>query len=156
MQHPINLQTVEALSRRLHRIVEADDFVPDLLVGLSRGGLVPLAYLAGEACFNVQHILTLALCSYEGTQQGALTLLMPITAKNIAQFTNILIIDDLAETGATLIAAKQILQEQNTQATIKTAALYAKPMHAHLLPDYYVKNTNDWIVFPWEKQANAH
>jgi len=43
----------------------------------------------------------------------------------------------------------QFAQETSPDAIIKTAALFYKK-RAMFTPDYYVEETANWIVFPWE------
>jgi hypoxanthine phosphoribosyltransferase len=43
----------------------------------------------------------------------------------------------------------KLIKEALPNATIKTAVLFYKPK-SKIKPDYYVEETTDWIVFPWE------
>lgn len=52
----------------------------------------------------------------------------------------ILVVDDIADTGRTL-DGKQML--------FPTATLFYKP-RSIVKPTFYVRETTDWIVFPWE------
>ena len=51
----------------------------------------------------------------------------------------VLVVDDIADSGRTLMKYDDF----------KTATLYMKP-HSKTIPNLYVKETNDWICFPWE------
>ena len=72
---------------------------------------------------------------------------------------NILIVDDVADTGESLVEIKKFLKSKK-QKGMKVATIYIKPW-SKVLPDYYVSNTDAWIVFPWElyesiKLLSAH
>jgi len=57
----------------------------------------------------------------------------------------LLVVDDIVDSGRTMIDMLNGIEKL----TVKTASLYWKP-HSSFKPDYYVKQTSDWIVFPWE------
>jgi len=55
----------------------------------------------------------------------------------------ILIIDDLIDTGNTLLPYRE-------KSSVKIAVLYVK-QHAPFMPDYYIKRIpNEWVLFPYE------
>ena len=59
-----------------------------------------------------------------------------------------LLVDDIADSGRSLKLAKTHLQEQGAN-EIKTATLYKKPQSI-TTPDFYEKQTTNWVVFPWD------
>ena len=60
----------------------------------------------------------------------------------------VLVVDEVADTGASLKLVKLHVLEKGASA-VKMATLYFKPRSV-FKPDYFVKETNRWIVFPWE------
>lgn len=67
----------------------------------------------------------------------------------INEIEQILIVDDIADTGKTLQNLMYPIQYIKSNLRIKTATIYYKP-HSMIKPDFYLKETKDWIVFPWE------
>lgn len=66
--------------------------------------------------------------------------------------SHILLVDDIADTGVTLAKYAhqvQLYDAEKRKHKITTATLFYKP-HSEFKPDYYVDETNNWIVFPWE------
>jgi len=53
----------------------------------------------------------------------------------------VLVVDDIADTGKTLDGFQKIFP---------TATLFYKP-RSIVTPTFYIKETTNWIVFPWEK-----
>lgn len=149
-QVSVSPATVQEMSQALFHTIRADGFIPDLIVGVSRGGLAPLAYLAGDGMFSLRQAVTVSVQSYEKDHQGQLQLLFPIHFEDLEKYKSILIVDDLADSGKTFVFVTSLFKEKLKNATIKTAALYYKPSHSIFKPDYYVAETADWIVFPWE------
>jgi hypothetical protein len=63
---------------------------------------------------------------------------------------NILLVDDLVDGGYTMkLVKEQLLQNKNIK-EITTATIYKKPLTV-FVPDYFVEEVCDWIVFPYEK-----
>jgi hypoxanthine phosphoribosyltransferase len=58
----------------------------------------------------------------------------------------ILIIDDVIDTGDTIRAVKRRIKRTN----IGVAVIFKKPW-SRVQPDYYVAQTDRWVVFPWEE-----
>lgn len=56
----------------------------------------------------------------------------------------LLIVDDIADTGETLINLV------GYEGHVRVATMYWKP-HSDFKPDFFVRETSDWIVFPWER-----
>jgi hypoxanthine phosphoribosyltransferase len=60
----------------------------------------------------------------------------------------ILLVDDVVDTGKSAVLVKRHLSRQGAKET-KLLTLYYKPWSV-VKPDFYSKETSDWIVFPWE------
>lgn len=147
----IPAQEIGTMCEQLFKKINADTFSPDLIIGLSRGGLVPLGYLSGETMFDIRNVVTISVKSYEKSHQSSINLVFPLQKEVIQAANSILVVDDLVDSGKTLSFVMQLLKEQNPDAVIKTATLLYKPKYASFAPDYYVQETDEWIVFPWEQ-----
>lgn len=72
---------------------------------------------------------------------------------NITQFKNehpigkLLVVDDIVDTGRTFERFLEIAALKHIQ--FETAVLFYKP-HTEYVPTYYIRETMDWICFPWE------
>ncbi len=151
MNHAINYivptwnQIYEMLENQASKI-QKNNYKPDLLIAISRGGLVPARILSDLLEFPA--LTTIKIEFYLGVNktktQPAITqeLTVPVTNKNV------LLIDDVADTGESLILAKKHISEKGAK-EIKVATLYLKPK-SQTMPDYFEAQTNDWIVFPWD------
>ena len=45
------------------------------------------------------------------------------------------------------------MEKNNVNGNIKTSAIYYKPKYSCILPDYYLYDTDEWIVFPHELEG---
>lgn len=63
---------------------------------------------------------------------------------------NILIFDDVADSGESLVFTKNYLLKEGAK-EVKAATLFIKPWST-FTPDFYGANTDAWIIFPFEKR----
>lgn len=127
--------------------VRRSNYKPDLIVGISRGGWPPARVISdllenpNIANIKAEFYLDLGRTSEEPiiTQ----TISAPINGKKV------LLVDDVADTGKTLKLVHDKLIEDGAE-NVKVATLYYKPWSV-FRPDFYMVETNAWIVFPWER-----
>ena len=127
------------------RLAEAGPF--DLIVCITRGGLVPAAIVARE--LGIRVIETVCVTSYDHVTQGELRLLKTvapdIVARGGGRGAGVLVVDDLVDTGQTAKLVRAILPEAHF------AAVYAKPMGRPLVDTFITEVSQDtWIFFPWD------
>ena len=128
--------------------IQADKFDCDLIVGVSRGGWVPARVLSdlleNSSIANVRAEFYLGI--EESRKEPLITqpISVPVKGKNL------LVVDDVSDTGKSLSLVKSYLCEESA-AELRTAALYYKPWSI-LEPDYYIKKTRSWVIFPWERK----
>jgi xanthine phosphoribosyltransferase len=126
------------------RLSEAGPF--SAIVCITRGGLVAAAIVARE--LNVRVIETVCVSSYEHDRQGELKVLKGV-ADDVAKLgnggKNVLIVDDLVDTGKTAKIVRGILPGAHF------ATVYAKPMGRPMVDTFVTEVSQDtWIYFPWD------
>jgi hypoxanthine phosphoribosyltransferase len=128
------------------REIGAENFHPDVVVGVVRGGLIPARILVDllEApqfgILQIEHYMGI------GAASDMPTLKQPISVPVLGR--KVLVVDDIADTGKSLRLVIAHLKQQGVKQT-KTATLYYKPCSV-LVPDFYARQTHNWVVFPWE------
>ncbi|MBS7617822.1 phosphoribosyltransferase, partial [Candidatus Bathyarchaeota archaeon] len=65
----------------------------------------------------------------------------------------VLLVDDVADTGKSLMLVKNHIKDMGALET-RIACLYFKPWSI-VKPDYYVRETEAWIIFPHEIRESA-
>ena len=128
------------------RAIRAENFHPDVVVSVVRGGLIPARILVD--LLEAPQFVTLQIEHYMGigAARDMPTLKQPISAPVTGR--KILVVDDIADTGKSLRLAVAHLTQQGAK-QIKTATLYYKACSV-LVPDFYGRQTRNWVVFPWE------
>lgn len=120
-------------------------FRPEILVGITLGGLIPLTLIAKQ--LKIQEVLTIHAHSYDKKEKKELIIKYPPSAD--LRGKKVLLIDEIADTGDTLRAISKILTEEYG-AVLKTAVLVRKNS-CTFATDFSAISTDEWIVFPWEK-----
>lgn len=128
----------KALSWRLHDLGKRWKGI----VAVTRGGLVPAALIARE--LGIHYIDTVSITSYKFKEQGEMNILKKIDDSG----EDLLIIDDLVDTGATAKVVKNMLPNAYF------ATVYAKPAGKPLVDLYVTEVSQDtWILFPWDSES---
>ena len=130
-----------------NRVVESE-FSPDVLIGISRGGLVPVRLLSDY--LGVKNVAIIRIEFYEkvGETKAKPEITQPLSVDVSGK--RVLIVDDVADSGNSLIVAISHLKEKGAS-EIKTATLHYKSSSL-IKPDYYSEGTTAWVVYPWEKE----
>jgi hypoxanthine phosphoribosyltransferase len=120
---------------------------PNVIVSIGKGGSIPGVILAEMfECTN----LNLGLRSYKGETRGDIHEYQSIKCFEGLRDANILIVDDIADSGETFkYAVKKFLG--NGCERVQTASVFYKPC-SKFKPDYYAEEVHEktWIVQPWE------
>ncbi|ABU81417.1 phosphoribosyltransferase [Ignicoccus hospitalis KIN4/I] len=116
----------------------------DAVVGLLRGGYVP-AHLIADALGLELYVMRIK--SYRGIgKKGKPVVTLPLIG-NVTDL-RILLVDDVCDSGETLSVAKKFLEAYSPK-SITTAVLFKKPQCSEEV-DLWVKESGNWIVFPWD------
>ena len=133
-------------SRELAEAIYADDWVPDLILGISRGGLLVAGALA--YALGVKNTATISVEFYTGIDERLeLPMLLPPVPDLVdLSAARVLIADDVADTGATLELVHDFCAGRVAETRI--AVLYEKS-RTTINCEYVWRRTDDWITFPW-------
>jgi hypoxanthine phosphoribosyltransferase len=126
--------------------IKTQNYKPDLIVAIARGGVVPARILSD--LLEIPSISFIQIEFYTNINQTLQEPTLKQTLTTNVAGKKILLIDDISDTGKSLKLAKTHLQTQGA-IEIKTATLYEKPQSV-TTPDFYEKQTTDWVVFPWD------
>ena len=144
-------------------IVEAG-FRPDFLVGLWRGGsAVGIAVQEGLEHLGVETDHIAIRTSYSGAARysemvnrvdGIRVHGLQYLLENLCSQHSMLIVDDVYSTGSSVRAVVEQLTRKtrrNLPHDIRIATVWYRPTEKTLrTPDYFVHETRDWLVLPYE------
>ena len=147
------------LSLELAKKVENSNFKPDAIVALTRGGCVPgiviHEYLNYKGIYCNYYTISTKLYDNENNIGNKVFIdVSEHTKKKLKSCNNILIVDDVFDTGYTMLNLCDYLfvKLDITSEKTKIATVYYKPNknETTIIPDFYVQAREEWIVFPHE------
>ncbi|MEW5997135.1 MAG: phosphoribosyltransferase [Candidatus Micrarchaeota archaeon] len=139
------------LCERLASSVSASGFRPGVIVGISRGGLVPARLLSDILGISGLYVIRVSFYTGVGRAAAAPEILQPLPSRLGGK--RVLLVDDVSDTGKSLAVAKRHVQEMGA-AEVRVATLHFKP-RSEFRPDFFVEETDAWIVYPWERHEAA-
>ena len=158
----ISAQELLEDSLRLGLDILDSGFRPTLIIAIWRGG-TPVGMAVQEIldyCGVESDHIAIRTSSYVGVdQRGAVAVHgLNYIIKKICHDDRLLIVDDVFDTGNTIAAVIEELRKRardNTPDDIRIAVPWYKPSRneTDLVPDYYVHETAEWLVFPHELDA---
>ncbi|WP_435363122.1 phosphoribosyltransferase [Haloarchaeobius sp. DYHT-AS-18] len=143
-----NWEYIYGLCRDVSKDVKQDEFEPDVIVALARGG-----WFAGRCIcdfLGLNDLTSLKMEHYVGTAQKAdepqVRYPMP---EGSVEDKDVLIIDDIADTGGSIKRAEEYVEERNA-GEVRTATLQLLQT-SEFEPDYIGERLEEWawMVYPW-------
>jgi hypoxanthine phosphoribosyltransferase len=156
----ITAQQLMEDSFRLAAKVYQDGFRPQFIVGIWRGG-APIG-IAVQEYFDYKKVETdhiaVRTSSYDGIDQQSKEITvhgLHYIIENANADDGLLIVDDVFDSGRSveaLIAQLTLQARKNMPKDVRIACPWFKPQNnkVNLKPDYYLHESDDWLVFPHE------
>jgi hypoxanthine phosphoribosyltransferase len=149
-------------SFRLGMDILESGFEPTIVIAIWRGGTpvgMAVQELLAYCGIDADHI-AIRTSSYRGVDDRGTVAVHGLNyiVKKICHDDRLLIVDDVFDTGNTFAAVLAELRRRaraNTPEDIRLAAPWFKPKRnqTDLTPDYFVHETDEWLVFPHELDA---
>jgi xanthine phosphoribosyltransferase len=158
-------QDIEAQTQEILRQIHLDAWRPDYVVGLTRGGLVP-ANLISQYLSCRMETLKVSLRDSDSESESNLWMAEDAFGHDMEQPKNILIVDDINDTGATLNWIQQDWISGCLPKHERWSGVWGNNVRVAVLVDNESSNAkipisysavdlnkaeeDCWIVFPWE------
>ena len=152
--YELSYDQLEEKTEEMYRLIEKDNFIPDTILAIARGGWFPARilsdiYSSKEIDVDIVSVTTKFYTTIGKTKSRPL-LLQHLNQTLFDQ--RILIVDDVSDSGTTLKFVKGYAEFMGARYT-KIACVFYKPK-TKTIPDYFVEEVpnDNWIVFPYEKR----
>jgi uncharacterized protein len=136
-------------ARELAQTVVDSGYQPDLIMSITRGGMLPAGAMSYAMGIKNLHIINVEFYTGVDERLPLPVLLPPVPAAVDLSGQTVLIVDDVADTGETLRMVRDFCEAH--VAETRTAVLYEKS-HSVVKCDYVWKRTDEWIAFPWSSE----
>lgn len=136
-------------ARELATAVVDSGFQPDLIMSITRGGMLPAGTISYAMGIKNLHIINVEFYTGVDARLPMPVLLPPVPAAVDLSQKKVLVVDDVADTGETLRMVRDFCATH--VAETRTAVLYEKSQSV-VKCDYVWKRTDEWISFPWSSE----
>ena len=152
-------------ARDLARTIVASGWMPDIVIAVARGGLLPAGALAYALGVKAMGTLNVEFYTGVGETLPEPIVLPPLMDTSELPGRRVLVVDDVADSGKTLDLVMRMIRTQGIPVDGdgdgiagerlavdgRSAVLFTKPTSV-IAPDYAWKATDKWIAFPWSVQ----
>lgn len=143
-------------TRELARQVRDSNWMPDLIVAVARGGLLPAGAVSYALGVKAMGTMNVEFYTDVAETLPEPVLLPPLMDVSAMDGKRVLVVDDVADSGKTLQMVMRLISERGLSLDGETMAkvdarsmvVYEKPRSV-IKPDYVWKQTDLWINFPW-------
>ena len=151
---PVKLVSWEEIvewSKGLSDKIKSSGWIPNIIVAISRGGFVPARLLCDF--LDISDLLSVQSQHWVEAAKAAEKAILKYPYKVDLNEKNVLIVDDIVDTGDTLKLARDFIEKEWKPNSLKTAALQWISSTAKFKPDYYHIEVKEWTWFqyPWTR-----
>jgi hypoxanthine phosphoribosyltransferase len=127
--------------------IQASGFCPDRVVAIARGGYVPARLVCDR--LNLYELDSIRVAHYRAGAAKAPAARLVSTLNSDIRACNVLLVDDVADTGDTLALAVEYLGGLEPR-VVKVAVLQHKSQ-SPFIPDFCAEEGSAWrwLVYPW-------
>ena len=143
----VSPQKIMDMSYELGEKIKKSEFEPEILLGISRGGLCIVRFLSD--LFNISEIYIIRVVHYKDIEKRkSEPKLLQDVDESLLRDKRVLIVDDISDTGKSLKYVTELIKKKRVK-EFKTATLHYKPWSEYK-PDYFIEEINKWVIYPWE------
>jgi hypothetical protein len=143
----LTFEEVYEMTRQVAGKVKESNYGPTTIVGLARGGWIPARLLCDF--LGITDLISLKVEHWleTGRTKDEATIRYPLTAD--LRGKRLLVVDDIADTGKSLIASTNYLSKFNAD-EMKAATMQYLPGSKYV-PDFYAEEVKvwTWFIYPW-------
>lgn len=145
----ITWEDVEKMTDKIADDIMVSGFVPDRIIGITAGGLIPLYFLSIKLGLR-RSILTVSVSSYDKQKRKEFEVMYLPQIDMVGE--RVLLVDEFADSGNTLEKMSKIIKDRYGVSQIKTATIALDRQKCRHAPDYHAfASEGEFVVFPWEK-----
>jgi xanthine phosphoribosyltransferase len=152
----VSWNEIEEWTKGIMKMIIKDNYNPDIIIGIARGGLVPARmvadYLFKKDLLSIKTEHWGLTATMDGKAVLKEKLNYDITGKKV------LIVDDITDTGESMKLSYNYIKSLNPAEVKTTSMLYVNG--SNYTPDYYGKGLSKeqwaWFIFPWNVYEDTY
>ncbi len=151
---PVKLVTWDEIvewTRQLAKIIKESGYKPDVVIAIARGGYVPARLICDF--LGIENLLSIQSQHWTEAAKKAEKAIIKFQYKVNLEGMKALIVDDIVDTGESVILAKKYIEENWKPKELRVAAMQWISSVAKIKPDYYAIEVKEWVWFqyPWTR-----
>lgn len=146
----LSWRDVYNLTLQLSERIVNSGFIPDVIVGIARGGWIPARILSDVLYASTLQNIRIEYYTDVAAKGKEPKITQPLTGS--LKDKNILLVDEVADTGDTLHHAIEHVKALGAKG-VRSSVLHYKPTSI-VKPDFFMVETNSWTVYPWENRES--
>jgi hypoxanthine phosphoribosyltransferase len=138
----LNWKNINDYTKQIHKYVLSIAFLPDAIVCIHKGGIIPSTILSYQ--MKIDELYSLKIT--------ANNVVYPRDIINL-RGKNILIVDNILEDGQKIAYLESFLQSLAVRQVVVTTLVRKQFDTPFVVPDFSAKSISkeDWVIFPWEE-----
>ncbi len=142
-------------THELSQQIQRSGWRPDTIVAIARGGYVPARLLCDF--LDIHELLSVQVLHWGKAAEITAEAHIKYPLRVDLSGKKVLLVDDICDTGDSIIVAKNHLEELAKPAEIKVAVMQWISSVAKIKPDYYVDEVKEWIwyQYPWTRAEDT-
>jgi len=138
-------------SRELAKKIKESRYKPSIVIAVARGGYVPARLLCDF--LSVENLVSIQSQHWTEAAKMAEKAIIKFEYKLDLKGMKALLVDDIVDTGESLLLAKEFIESEWKPSELRIAALQWISPVAKFKPDYYVIEVKEWTWFqyPWTR-----
>ncbi|MCE4619232.1 MAG: phosphoribosyltransferase, partial [Desulfurococcales archaeon] len=129
-------------TKGLSQKIKDSGWTPDVVVAVARGGYVPARLLCDF--LDITDLLSVQSQHWTEAAKAAEKAILKYPYRVDMEGKKVLVVDDIVDTGETLLLARDYIQREWRPAEVKVASLQWISPVAKFEPDYYHIEVKDW------------
>ncbi len=151
---PVKLVTWDEIvewARGLARRIREDGYKPTVIIAVARGGYVPARLLCDF--LDVENLLSIQSQHWTEAAKASEKAVLKFPYRVDLRGHRALLVDDIVDTGETLMLARDFVKKEWQPDELRVAALQWISPVAKFKPDYYYIEVKEWVWFqyPWTR-----
>ncbi|MCD6522821.1 MAG: phosphoribosyltransferase [Candidatus Diapherotrites archaeon] len=144
----VSWEEAQLLAKKVATKIKRSKYKPDIVVGISRGGVIPARMICDRLMINNLVSIRMEHWGIAGKITNKAKLTHGLDGVDL-KGKRVLLVDDLTDTGESLKVAVGYLKTLKPK-EVRTAVLQHKK-RSKFVPDYYAEELEkwEWIIYPW-------
>ncbi|MGC8975558.1 MAG: phosphoribosyltransferase [Thermoprotei archaeon] len=152
----VSWEEIVSWARDLSRKIEESNYRPNVVVAIARGGFVPARLVCDF--LMIENLISIQSQHWTEAAKAEEKAIIKYPYKLDLSNSKVLIVDDIVDTGDSVLLAKDFIRKNWNVSDVRVAVLQWISPVAKFKPDYYSVEVREWIWFqyPWTRLEDTY